>query len=204
MSDIAPPSSASQHSNKDQQNRLAAAKTSIKFMLDPQTGPQPTQLRTRAFLRSLRYVTIFLFWRLVRYAKYAAVGALVAAVGSTAIGSVLSGAAFVVAPTGILGGAGVGLRRRRIGMKSALMLTKVHRIGRIADRYLAPISPGPLVLSVVLGSFRLSQPLTPASKESCDCCSCEERHRLNRFLLVILAAYALEFTAVAITRTIRS
>lgn len=36
-------------------------------------------------------------------------GALVAAVSGTAIGSVVSGAAFVVAPTGILGGAGVGL-----------------------------------------------------------------------------------------------
>lgn len=45
----------------------------------------------------------------MRYAKYAAVGALVAAVSGTAIGSVVSGAAFVVAPTGILGGAGVGL-----------------------------------------------------------------------------------------------
>jgi len=33
----------------------------------------------------------------------------VAAVSTTAIGSIASGAAFVVAPTGILGGAGVGL-----------------------------------------------------------------------------------------------
>nr|POE72340.1 hypothetical protein CFP56_12214 [Quercus suber] len=109
MADTALPPSDLDHPNKDQRNRLAAAKTSIKFMLDPKTGPQPAQLHTRAFLRSLRYVTIFLFWRLVRYAKYAAVGAVVAAVGSTAVGSVLSGAAFVVAPTGILGGAGVGL-----------------------------------------------------------------------------------------------
>lgn len=36
-------------------------------------------------------------------------GALATAVAGTAIGSVVSGAAFVVAPTGILGGAGVGL-----------------------------------------------------------------------------------------------
>lgn len=52
---------------------------------------------------------MFSFWRLVRYAKYAAVGALTAAVASTVIGSVMSAAAFVIAPTGILGGAGVGL-----------------------------------------------------------------------------------------------
>lgn len=89
--------------------RLSAAKSHLRFMIDPKTGPQPTQLRTRAFLRSLRYITVFLFWRLVRYAKYAAVGAIVAAVSTTAIGSLASGAAFVIAPTGILGGAGVGL-----------------------------------------------------------------------------------------------
>ena len=36
-------------------------------------------------------------------------GALATAVAGTAIGSVVSGAAFVIAPTGILGGAGAGL-----------------------------------------------------------------------------------------------
>jgi hypothetical protein len=45
----------------------------------------------------------------VRYAKYAATGALIAAVSGTAIGSLVSGVGFLVAPTGILGGAGVGL-----------------------------------------------------------------------------------------------
>lgn len=89
--------------------RLSTAKKHIQYMIDPKTSPQPGALRTRAFLRSLRYITVFLFWRLVRYAKYAAVGAIVAAISGTAIGSVASGAAFVLAPTGILGGAGVGL-----------------------------------------------------------------------------------------------
>ncbi|KAI5369985.1 hypothetical protein Slin15195_G008630 [Septoria linicola] len=101
-------SSSSPPANR-QHDRLSAAKANIKFLVDPKTGPQPQQLRTRAFLRSVRYLTIFLFWRLVRYAKYAAVGALTAAVASTAIGSVVSGAAFVVAPTGLLGGATVGI-----------------------------------------------------------------------------------------------
>ncbi|KJX95169.1 hypothetical protein TI39_contig4130g00015 [Zymoseptoria brevis] len=90
-------------------HRLAKAKDSLPFLLDPKSGPQPTQLRTRAFLRSVRYIAIFVFWRLVRYAKYAAMGALVAAVSGTAIGSIMSGAAFVIAPTGIVGGAGMGL-----------------------------------------------------------------------------------------------
>lgn len=45
----------------------------------------------------------------MRYAKYALVGSLAAALAGTAIGSVVSGAAFVVAPTGIFAGAGVGL-----------------------------------------------------------------------------------------------
>ncbi|KAK0274455.1 hypothetical protein LTR35_011609 [Friedmanniomyces endolithicus] len=90
---------------------LAKAKTAIHYLLDPKAvvGPQPTHLRTRAFLRSARYILIFAFWRLVRYAKYAAMGAAVAAISGTAIGSVVSGAAFVIAPTGILGGAGLGL-----------------------------------------------------------------------------------------------
>lgn len=60
-------------------------------------------MRTRALLRSVRYLGQFLFWRLVRWAKYAAVGFAVATVSATAIGSVFSGAAFVLAPTGIAG-----------------------------------------------------------------------------------------------------
>jgi hypothetical protein len=81
----------------------------VQFLFDPNSPNAPTRRRTRALLRTLRYIGNFVFWRLVRYAKYAAVGALTAAVAGTAIGSVASGAAFVLAPTGILGGAGVGL-----------------------------------------------------------------------------------------------
>ena len=88
---------------------LTKAKSSVQYLLDPKTGPQPTRFRTRGFLRSFRYVAIFLFWRLVRYAKYAAIGAAAAAVSGTAIATFASGAGFILAPTGILGGAGVGL-----------------------------------------------------------------------------------------------
>jgi len=90
-------------------SKLQKASDSIKYLYDPAHGPQPDRLRTRSLLRSARYIAIFIFWRLFRYAKYAATGALAAAVAGTAIGSVVSGAAFVIAPTGILGGAGMGL-----------------------------------------------------------------------------------------------
>lgn len=88
---------------------LQSAKTNLQFLYDPNSPNAPTRRRTRALLRTLRYALKFIFWRLVRYAKYAAVGAITAAIAGTAIGSVASGAAFVIAPTGILGGAGAGL-----------------------------------------------------------------------------------------------
>ena len=90
-------------------SKLTRTTNTLKYLYDPTHGPQPAHLRTRSLLRSARYIAIFLFWRLVRYAKYAAMGALATAVAGTAIGSVVSGAAFVVAPTGILGGAGAGV-----------------------------------------------------------------------------------------------
>jgi len=39
----------------------------------------------------------------VRYAKYVAIGSLVATVGAGAFGTVVSGAGFVLAPTGVVG-----------------------------------------------------------------------------------------------------
>jgi hypothetical protein len=100
---------ALERTQQQAKSRLARAGDSMRYLYDPKNGPQPSHLRTRTFLRTLRYATIFLFWRLVRYAKYAAVGAIVAAVSGTVIGSIASGAAFVVAPTGIIGGASMGL-----------------------------------------------------------------------------------------------
>lgn len=89
---------------------LQKAKRTVNFLVNPDASSNaPDRRRTRALLRSFRYITIFLFWRLVRYAKYAAVGAVTAAIAGTAIGSVASGAAFIIAPPGIFAGAGVGL-----------------------------------------------------------------------------------------------
>lgn len=51
----------------------------------------------------MRSSVIYIFWRLVRYAKYVAIGSLVATIGAGAFGTIVSGAGFVLAPTGIMG-----------------------------------------------------------------------------------------------------
>jgi uncharacterized membrane protein YdjX (TVP38/TMEM64 family) len=53
----------------------------------------------------LNYVGKFIFWRIVRYAKYVVIGSLVAAVCATVFGSVINGVAWTVAPTSF--GAGI-------------------------------------------------------------------------------------------------
>ena len=80
---------------------LANARRNFKYLISPGTTNQPGRLRTRALLRTLRYVGQFVLWRLVRWAKYAAVGAAAAAIGATAFGSVISGVAWIAAPTSI-------------------------------------------------------------------------------------------------------
>jgi len=81
---------------------LIKARRNFNYLISPDASKdKPGRLRTRAFLRTLRYVTQFVFWRLVRWAKFAAVGAAVAAIGATAFGSVLSGVAWIAAPTSI-------------------------------------------------------------------------------------------------------
>lgn len=89
---------------------LHDAKRSLHYLFAPDspTAPRPAHLRTRALLRSLRYIGIFVFWRIVRYAKYALVGSVVAALGASAFGGVLSGAAFVLAPPTLLTSIGIG------------------------------------------------------------------------------------------------
>lgn len=81
---------------------LKNARRNFSYFLNPAavataTGAQP-RFRTRALLRTLRYISQFIFWRVVRWAKYAAVGALVAAISATAVGSVVTGAAWIAAP----------------------------------------------------------------------------------------------------------
>jgi hypothetical protein len=88
---------------------IQSFRRNASYLIKPDNDHRPARFRTRALLKTMRYVSIFIFWRLVRYAKYALIGSLAAAVAGTAIGSVVSGAGFILAPTGIFAGAGVGL-----------------------------------------------------------------------------------------------
>jgi len=83
---------------------LASTRRNLRYLYDPKTAPNAvSSRRTRALLRVLRSGVIFTFWKLVRYAKYVAIGSLVATIGAGAFGTVVSGAGFVLAPTGIAG-----------------------------------------------------------------------------------------------------
>jgi hypothetical protein len=86
-------------------NALASTKQNLRYLWDPKTaGSQAvSSRRTRAVLRLLRSSFIFVFWRAVRYAKYIAIGSLIATIGAGAFGTFVSGAGFVLAPTGIAG-----------------------------------------------------------------------------------------------------
>jgi len=113
--------------NERSSSALSAAKRNLRYLYDPESakvvGARPGAFRTRALLRSLRYIGIFVFWRIVRYAKYALIGSVMAAIGASAIGS---GAAFVLAPPTMLSSIGVGIiwaigrwgfKRMRVGEK---------------------------------------------------------------------------------------
>jgi hypothetical protein len=101
-----PPTHTSEEAAIDAHSRtaLATTKRNLRYLYDPKTAPQAvSSRRTRAALRVLRSSFIFVFWRLVRYAKYIAIGSLIATIGAGAFGTVVSGAGFVLAPTGIFG-----------------------------------------------------------------------------------------------------
>ncbi|KAJ8068950.1 hypothetical protein OCU04_002631 [Sclerotinia nivalis] len=84
---------------------LTSLTQNIQYLISPgsPTSPKPVRFRTRALLRALHSITAFIFWRVIRYAKYAVVGSIVAALSATTIGSFATGIGWVVAPTGIVG-----------------------------------------------------------------------------------------------------
>jgi hypothetical protein len=117
MSTAAPDAAMDAHSR----SALSTTKRNLRYLYDPKTAPTTavTSRRTRAALRVLRSSLLFVFWRVVRYAKYVAIGSLVATIGAGAFGTVVSGAGFVLAPTGIVGtvvaGAVWGVGRFAVG-----------------------------------------------------------------------------------------
>lgn len=140
MSDPAPPTTASPTTTTTtdpKHSRIQAINRNLHYLYDPKApSTAPTKFRTRAFLRTTRYILVFIFWRLYRYAKYAAVGALTAAVAGTAFGTLTGGIGFLLAPTGILGGAGVGLvwGAARMGWAGWRMLGRRVRSGDVGRR----------------------------------------------------------------------
>ncbi|KAF1962366.1 hypothetical protein CC80DRAFT_487848 [Byssothecium circinans] len=104
---MAPPTSNNEDVAIDARSRsaLATTKQNLRYLYDPKTAPSQAiaSRRTRAALRAVRSAVIFIFWRAVRYAKYVAIGSLIATVGAGAFGTFVSGASFVLAPTGIAG-----------------------------------------------------------------------------------------------------
>jgi len=81
----------------------------LSYLISPSSADKPGRIRTRALLRTLRYTTVFIFWRLLRSLRYALVGSIVAAIGGTLLAPITGPLAFVIAPPGILAGAGMGL-----------------------------------------------------------------------------------------------
>lgn len=110
---------------------LKSLRTNLGYVIDPnKDGPKPARFRTRTLLKTLRYVAIFIFWRLLRSIRYAIVGSIIAALAGTAIGTVASGVGFFIAPPGILAGAGVGLLWG-LGKYSWRILAKRAREGKV-------------------------------------------------------------------------
>jgi hypothetical protein len=81
----------------------------LSYLVAPSSTQKPGRLRTRAILKTLRYATVFIFWRLIRSLRYALVGSIVGAIGSTMLAPFTGPLAFVIAPPGIIAGAGMGL-----------------------------------------------------------------------------------------------
>ncbi|KAF2492098.1 hypothetical protein BU16DRAFT_529469 [Lophium mytilinum] len=114
------PTDADSTIDASSRSALTSAKRSLRYLYSPGNSPnQPDRRRTRVLLRFLRSATIFVFWKLVRWAKYAAIASLVAAVGAGAVGTAVSGVGFVLAPTGIM---------------AAVLSGSVWGIGRMAAR----------------------------------------------------------------------
>ncbi|GHJ85674.1 hypothetical protein NliqN6_2076 [Naganishia liquefaciens] len=87
-----------------ERSRYESLKTNVSYLAYGSaagTAAAPASLKTRTLLRTTRYVLRYVFTRLVRYAKYAIIGSIGAALGGSLLASVASGAAFFVAPSAL-------------------------------------------------------------------------------------------------------
>ncbi|WWC90516.1 uncharacterized protein L201_005452 [Kwoniella dendrophila CBS 6074] len=96
-------------SDNPKSSRLHKAKVNLEYLaLGSQAAVVPASLTTRSALTTARYAIKYIIKRLIRYAKYAAAGAAVAAIGGGLLGTLGSGLAFFAAP-GIGVGMGLGV-----------------------------------------------------------------------------------------------
>ncbi|KAK1927295.1 hypothetical protein DB88DRAFT_507390 [Papiliotrema laurentii] len=90
-------------------SRLEKVKVNAAYLaLGSKASVAPASLATRSALTTTRYVLRYAIRRLIRYAKYAAIGAIAAALGGTLLGTLGSGIAFFAAPS-IGVGMGIGV-----------------------------------------------------------------------------------------------
>ncbi|GAA5910913.1 hypothetical protein JCM6882_001930 [Rhodosporidiobolus microsporus] len=79
--------------------RLGRTRANAAYLINPTTAAAPRSLVTRSSLKTVRYVLKFVFWRLVRYAKYALIGAGTAALAGTFIGTALPVVGALIVPS---------------------------------------------------------------------------------------------------------
>ncbi|WWC71419.1 uncharacterized protein I206_105375 [Kwoniella pini CBS 10737] len=104
-----PPVLPNQQSDKPNSTKFHKAKVNLEYLaLGSKASIVPASLTTRSALTTTRYVVKYIIRRLIRYAKYAAVGAAIAAIGGGLLGTLGSGLAFFAAP-GIGVGMGIGV-----------------------------------------------------------------------------------------------
>ncbi|GAA5979056.1 hypothetical protein JCM10908_002789 [Rhodotorula pacifica] len=79
--------------------KLAQTRAGLAYLANPTKNPAPGSLVTRSSLKTFRYVLKFVFWRLVRYAKYAIIGAGSAALAGTVLGTALPWLGALIVPS---------------------------------------------------------------------------------------------------------
>ncbi|KAI5477553.1 blue-light-inducible Bli-3 protein [Pseudohyphozyma bogoriensis] len=146
-----------------------ALRTNLTYLIKgpANAAAHPASLRTRSILRTTRYVLKFVFWRLVRYFKYALVGAGVAALAGTFGATMLPWVAAVAVPSVPMAAAlGLGtavvkaasdaspatkLKEVKNIMKDAKfsMLTTVSPTGDLHSRAMTPASHAGLVFQFI-------------------------------------------------------
>lgn len=92
-----------------------AVRDQLRYLIKGDNLPSASFQR-RSLLRTARYALKFIFWRLVRYAKYALVGAAVAAAGTGILGTLTGGAGFILASVS----PSIGLSHAQIGATAHL------------------------------------------------------------------------------------